>query len=262
MKTRYLILLFSLFIISCDDEPKYERKGFTVNHSSPEEERIDNNRLQINTTEFDSRPNGILLTGNPKYRLIPTYKLNTRIKDDDTSYFTGSNNFYSGYSQYEELKEHNWNHNFMPGFQAMYGYNFINISIFNSDSNKTTELFKNPVLIKTLYYPTDSKDTLNNQLVQRNYYMISAYNEDSNKDGTINSDDLRRFFLFNIDGTLNTQLIPSNYSVNSSQYDPFNDYMYIYATLDENKDGQQDETEEVHVFWINLKSPKEGTRLY
>ena len=262
MKSQYIILLLSLILFSCSEEPQYERKGFTVNNSSPEEEKIDNNRLQIDMNELHSRPNGILLTGNSNYRLIPTYKLNTRIKDKDTTYFTGSNYFYSGYSQYERLEENNWNHNFMPGLQAMYGYNFINISIFNIDSNKTKMLFKKPVLIKTLYYPTDSKDTLNNELVKRNYYMISAYNEDSNNDGTINSDNLRRFFLFNIDGILNTQLIPSQYSVNSSQYDPFNDYMYIYATLDENKDGQQDDTEKVHVFWIDLKSPRKATRMY
>jgi len=33
-------------------------------------------------------------------------------------------------------------------------------------------------------------------------------------------------------------------------------------TIDENSNGQQDETEDVHVFWIDLKPPKKGARLY
>ena len=92
--------------------------------------------------------------------------------------------------------------------------------------------------------------------------MVSAFNEDTNRDGYINTDDLRRFFLFNLDGTMNMQLIPDGYSVNSSQYDPYNDYMYVYAAVDENVNGYQDDIEDVHVFWIDLKSPQKGARLY
>lgn len=58
------------------------------------------------------------------------------------------------------------------------------------------------------------------------------------------------------------QLIPDLYSVSSSQFDPSNDYMYIYATMDENGNGHQDDTEDVHVFWIDLKAPSKGVRLY
>ena len=262
MKKAYLILLIMIFIFGCSDEPKQYQKGFTVNNSSPEEGSVNKTGIQSDTVIFNSRPNGILITEKPEHRLIPIYKLNSRVKDEDTTYFTGSNAFYSGYSEYERLEENNWNHNFMPGFEAMYGYNFININYHNTISKKTTKLFKSPVLIKTLYYPTDSKDTLNGESVHRNYYMVSAYNEDSNNDGYINTDDLRRFFLFNLDGTMNTLLIPENYSVSSSQFDPSNDYMYVYATIDENENGHQDDTENVHVFWIDLKAPNKGIRLY
>jgi hypothetical protein len=262
MNKRYIFIIITIALFGCSDEPKYERKGFTVNDSSPEEGQSNKTGIQSDTVSFDSRPNGILLTSEPQHRLVPIYRLNTRVKNDDTTYFTGSNAFYSGYSEYERIDGNNWNHNFMPGFEAMYGYNFININYHNTISKKTTKFFKNPVLIKTLYYPTDSKDTLNGEAVHRNYYMVSAYNEDSNKDGHINTDDLRRFFLFNMDGTMNMQLIPDSYSVSSSQFDPSNDYMYVYATIDENGNGQQDETEDVHVFWIDLKAPKEGARLY
>ncbi|MGB0428885.1 MAG: hypothetical protein ACPGLV_00320 [Bacteroidia bacterium] len=264
MKRISIIYIIAFFVISCADEPKYPSKGFTVNNSSPEEgQAVNKTGIQPDSVVFNSRPNGVLLTAYPQHRLIPIYKLNIRVNDDDdTTYYTGRNSFYSGYSRYENIDGNNWNHNFMPGFEAMYGYNLININYYNSNTQKTTKFFKKPVLIKTLYYPTDSKDTLNGEAVLRDYYMVSAYNKDSNKDGYINTDDLRRFFLFDLDGAMNMQLIPDNYSVISSQFDPFNDHMYVYAAFDENKNGHQDETEQVHVFRIELKSPKKGVRLY
>ena len=262
MKTRLFIILLTIFILSCEDKSQHHEKGFTVNNSSPEEGHVNKTGIQSDSLSLNSRPNGILLTAYPEHRLIPVYKLNMRVNDDDTLYFTGSNAFYSGYSEYERLEGNNWNHNFMPGFEAMYGYNFININHHNTITKKTIQFFDNNVLIKTLYYPTDSKDTLNNIPIHRDYYMVSAYNEDSNKDGYINTDDLRRFFLFNLDGTMNKQLIPNSYCVSSSQFDPANDYMYIYATLDENENGHQDKTEDVHVFWIDLKAPDKGVRIY
>lgn len=262
MKRIYLPILFSIVLISCEEEPKEVRKGFTVNNSSPEEGKVNITGIQSDSAGFEIRPNGILLTAKPQDRLVPIYKLNYRLRKKDTIYYTGSNAFHYSYSELGRSEGNNWNNNFMPGFEAMYGYNFINIHYHNTLSKKTVQFFEKPVLIKTLYYPTPSKDTLNGEPVKREYYMISAYNEDTNGDGYINTDDLRRFFLFNLDGTLNVQLIEDGYSVNSSQYDPSNDYMYVYAALDENENGIQDDKEDVHVFWIDLKNPENRGRLF
>ena len=38
--------------------------------------------------------------------------------------------------------------------------------------------------------------------------------------------------------------------------------MAHFAQLDENKNGQRDETEDIHVFWINLKDPNQNGRQY
>ncbi|MBK8808726.1 MAG: hypothetical protein IPO21_19650 [Bacteroidales bacterium] len=73
--------------------------------------------------------------------------------------------------------------------------------------------------------------------------MISAYDEDSNKDGFINQNDLRRFYVFDLDGSNKQNLVPSDYSVISSEYDCANDFMYVFAQLDENKNGQIEQTE-------------------
>ena len=144
----------------------------------------------------------------------------------------------------------------MPGFAAVYGYNFINVSHYNNVTNTQNELFDKPVLIKTLYYPAFSNDTLNFQPVKREYYMVSVYNEDTNQDGYINVKDLRRFYLFDINGELKKELVPLNYSIMSSEYDQENDFMYIFAKLDQNENGQMEENEPTHIFWVSLKDPE------
>ena len=177
-------------MIACGEEP--QRKGFSVNRSSPEESEDSKTGLNTDSALFDIRPSGILLTTDKNNRLIPIYKLNRReVGRNETLYYTGTNTFHSAYS-YHNSKGNNWNNNYMPGFEALYGFNLVNVHLHNVSTGRTTPFFDQPVLIKTLYYPTFSSDTLNGEPVKRDYYMVSAYNSDSNGDGYINDDDLRK----------------------------------------------------------------------
>ncbi len=144
----------------------------------------------------------------------------------------------------------------MPGFEAAYGYNLVNVSHFNHQTKTAKNFFEESVLIRTLYYPAFSKDTLNGTPISRDYYMTSVYDEDTNKDGYINMKDLRKFYHFDINVENKTMLIPEDYAVMSSQYDSVNDFMYIFARLDENNNGQIEYEEATHIFWIDLKNPK------
>jgi hypothetical protein len=150
----------------------------------------------------------------------------------------------------------------MPGLEAIYGYNMVNISHYNTETKKQKYLFDHPVLIKTLYFPSFSVDTLNFKPVQRDFYLISVYDEDTNKDGFINPTDLRRFYSFELNGLNKIELIPQNYSVIRSEYDSANDYMYVFAQLDENNNGNRDQKENIHIFWIDLKNPANNGRQY
>ena len=129
----------------------------------------------------------------------------------------------------------------MPGLEAVYGYNMVNISHYDIKTNKQKYFFEKPVLVKTAYYPTFNKDTLNYKPVNRNCFMVSVYNDDTNKDGFINLKDLRRFYLFDINGERQMALIPENYSIIKSEYDPENDFMYVYAQLDSNSNGKSND---------------------
>lgn len=258
MNKLYIFLLLVFVLMDCSRHKKYE-KGLPVSPEAQMTEENESDGMMKDSLNFDTRPSGVLLTGIPKYRLTTIYKLNYDKKGN--TYYIGYNHYYSSYSE-TVTKGNQWNNNFMPGLQAVYGYNLINVSLYDVDSKIQINLFKKPVLIKTLYYPSFTSDTLNFKPVSRNYYMISAYDEDTNNDGFINSKDLRHFYAFDIQGLKKSELIPKNYSVISSEYDPANDFMYVFAQLDENKNGQTDDKEDIHVFWIDLKNPDNKGREY
>lgn len=266
MKRQNLILItlgalaVATFLIfrSCTKN-KLEEKGFPVNNSQSTES-VDEKVEGINkdSLKFETRPSNVLMTGVSNIRLTTIYKVNLNKRDGTT--FIGSNNYL--YNDKELEKGNDWNGNLVPGLEGVYGYNLVNISHYDLSNNKRRELFDKPVLIKTLYYPAFSKDTLNNKVVKRNFILVSVYNDDSNKDGFINQKDLRRFYLFNTNGERQNALVPENYSVFKSEYDSDNDIMFVFARLDKNSNGQIDDNEPTSIFWVDLKDPTKTGQQY
>ena len=258
-----LVVLFSiltLFVARCTPKDEFESKGFAVAKSRENDENDGSNGLKKDSLLFKTQPSNVILTGDPNIRLASIFKVNVRTKDSST--FIGSNLFHYSYEGDDSKRGNVWNDHLIPGFEALYGFNLVNIAHYNIKDNKQGLFFDNPVLIKTLYFPTNERDTLQGVRVNRNYFLVSAYNEDSNKDGFINLKDLRRFYLFNLNGEKQATLIPENYSTFKSEYDDANDYLYVFAQLDKNSNGQQDSGEPVHVFWIDLKDPSRTGALY
>ena len=253
------MLTLVCLMTSCSNG-KLEEKGFQVSPTSDNTENDHNDGLNRDSLKFETRPSNVLLTGVPNVRLTTIYKVNLNKKDNST--FIGSNSFYYRYEETEGNTSNNWNNNLMPGLESVYGYNLTNISHYDIKENKQKNFFEKPVLVRTLYYPAFSKDTLNGKPVNRNYFIVSVYNDDTNKDGFVNLKDLRRLYLFDINGVRQKALIPENYSVFKSEYDSDNDFMYVFAQLDNNNNGRQDEGEPIHIFWIDLKDPNKTGRQY
>ena len=249
-------IIFSL--TSCRN--KLEEKGFAV--STPTESETDEevDGVSKDSLKLETRPSNVLLTGNPQHRLTTIYRVNYDKRKKTP--FIGSNYFHVNYQNVGSTDGNEWHYNFMPGIEAVTGYNMVNISHYNVLTGEQRNFFEKPVLIKTLYYPTFSKDTLNFKPILRNYYLVSVYDEDTNGDHFINVKDLRRFYLFDSEGTMNKPLVPKNYSVYKSEYDPANDFMYVFAQVDENSNGQPDDGEVTHIFWIDLKDPNKTGRQY
>ncbi len=251
-------IIFGFLLASCDDN-SLEKKGFQLREIAEDDKGKKIVGLPIDSLSFETRPRNVLLTFNKAHRLTPIYKVNYDKKRKQP--FAGSNAYHTNWvDEYDE--GNNWNYNFMPGFKALYGYNLINISHYNNETATENKFFQRPVLIKTLYYPSFSKDTLNYEPVKRDFYMVSVYDEDTNNDGFINVQDLRRFYLFDIEGKLKKELIPKDYAVMSSEYDSANDFMYVFARKDSNNNGQMETYEPINIFWIDLKNPENVGRQY
>jgi hypothetical protein len=251
MNSLYCLAILGLVFFGCTGN-KIEKKGFQVNQITENEEGEKIVGLPTDSLKLETRPRNVLLTYFPEHRLTPIYKVN--YSKNKKKRFSGSNAFHRSWNN-QDLGN-NWNNNFMPGFKAVYGYNFVNVSHYNNQTKTENKLFNKPVLIKTLYYPAFSNDTLNYQPISRNYYMVSTYDEDSNGDGFISTKDLRRFYYFDLNGKNKRALIPKEYSVMSSEYDMANDFMYVFAKKDINQNGQMESDEPTEIFWIDLKHPE------
>tara|TARA_B110000211_G_C14015857_1_gene525353 strand:- start:77 stop:829 length:753 start_codon:yes stop_codon:yes gene_type:complete len=250
MKAIYF--LFSAVILTSCASSKFEKnKGVSLHQNKNEDTK--------EAQPIVTRPSEVLSTGYPNLRLIPIYKVN---------YNSHGENGYTG-NTYTHEKYHSpgdslnaWHHHFMPGLVAIYGYNLFNVCHLDLTTSKKQNFFKENVLVNTVYYPSFAKDTLNGKPVLRDYFLTSVYDEDTNNDSIINQKDLRRFYMFNLEATQPIELVPSNYSVLSSEYDYENDLMYVKARLDENNNGKRDESEPIHIFKISLDKPKAGERIY
>ena len=254
-----IVLLGSWYLLkrSFRDDMKGEEQisiGSThsIDSSEPTDSVLNSVTGNVTMKQIATFPNKVILTGLDDQRLASIYK----------SKSTSDNSSNSSLEYYSEESEDEANLHFMPGIDILFGYNLLNIAHYDLKTEKVNYLFSHPVLIKTLYYPSYYQDSLYNKPITRNFYLVSAYDEDTNKDTLINKKDLRHFYHFDAKTCLRTQLIPKDYSVIRSQYDSKNDIMYIFASHDENRNGTTDKPDPVHIFWISLKTPDKAKLLY
>ncbi|WP_445721636.1 hypothetical protein [Flavobacterium sp.] len=253
LKTIFSVALLSI-LIACNDSNKVKKSDYLT---LEEQEVIENNdsiNTIITSTNLTTTSNKVILTGLDSIRLVSMYKIKPE-SDKNINYYEDSS-----YYRYHDKSEDSYNY-FMPGLDIINGYNLINIAHYNLGNEKTSFLFKKPVLIKTVYYPGVKKDSLLKKPIQRDYFMVSVYDEDTNNDTLINKKDLRKLYHFDKFNTKKTQLLPSDYGVIKSTYDYKNDIMYIYAKHDSNKNGTGDKNEAMHIFWIDLNDPKEAKKM-
>jgi hypothetical protein len=254
------ILLLTSCLISCNKKSDKQSEeqiviSFSVDESSSNDRLFNSVSGNVTMKQIATFPSKVILTGLDNHRLVSIYK--SKATTNSTENSSGSSYSYDSDESGDESIEH-----FMPGIDIVFGYNLLNIAHYDLKLEKGNYLFSHPVLVKTLYYPSFTPDSLDNQPINRNYYLVSVYDEDTNKDSLINKKDLRRFYHFDASSSIKKLLIPIDYSVIRSEYDSKNDLMYIFARQDANKNGTQDKAEPVHVFWFSLKTPDIAKLLY
>lgn len=249
-------LLFIMVLFSCKQEKKVKQQSITVtetNASFDSSNSIGNSNTfnQVNTS-----PNELILTGNDKIRLLPIYKIPLN-HDKNILYDPGTT--YDG--EREILMEDDYRY-YMPGIDIIKGYNLVNIGHYNNEKGILSYFFRNPVLVRTLYFPGVYKDSLNKKEIKRDFFLVSAYNEDTNNDSLINNRDFRRLFYIDILNEKQVSLLPNDHSAIRSSYDFKNDVMMIRARKDANKNGDLEKTEPISIFLLYFKSPTSLKQVY
>ena len=207
----------------------------------------------LSMTQLGSYPNNVILTGLKDHRLVTIYKASKPERKRSADY--------SSYSYDEGVNDDRYQH-FMPGIDLLFGYNLMNIAHYDLKAEKLNYFFDHPVLVKSLYYPSFVQDSIERKPINRDYYLVSAYDADTNHDTLINKNDLRRMYYYNASCTDRHALLPMEYSASRSEYDDGNDLMYVFAKFDENGNGTIDKAEPLHVFLIDLKTATQAKRLY
>ncbi len=255
----YCFLFVIVILTSCSRRKEHKEEQIRV----ADEDSVDIADTTMNSisgtvswNQIASAPNTVVLTGLPDHRLVTVYKQKPEQQTPGRIYkYSSYNESYYNEGKFED--EH-----FMPGIDIIYGYNLLNLAHYDLKAEKLNFLFSHPVLVKTLYFPCYEQDSLDGKPINRNFFLVSVYDEDTNRDTLLNRKDLRRFYHFDSTGTVKTKLVPDNYSAVRSEYDPMNDVMYIFARHDENKNGVIEKTEPMHVFWVRLKEPTIFKKLY
>lgn len=255
MKYNILIALL-IGLLSCKQREKVKEQSISLSETSVSFDSSSGLNTSNNFSELNTSPNDLILTGMDKVRLLPIYKI-PQSHDKNINYDPKTT--YDG--EKELLQEDDYRY-YMPGIDIIKGYNLVNIGYYNSDKGTLSYFFKKPVLVKTLYFPGVYKDSLRKQEVNRNFFLVSVYNEDTNHDSLINNKDFRRLFYINSSNETQISLLPNDYSAIRSSYDFKNDVMIIRARKDANKDGNLDKTEPVSIFLLDLKNPTSLKQAY
>jgi hypothetical protein len=245
-----LIVFFWSYFGRNNDFEKKEQLSAVESYEQSDDSSSNPVPLKNHSTfnQLNTAPSSVILTGINEIRLIPIYKLRQEV-DRNISFYSSS------YSESE-------NDYFMPGIDIINGYNLINMGYYDLKTEKLSYIFQKPVLIKTFYFPSLEQDSLQNKPILRDYFMVSVYDEDTNKDSLINNKDLRKFYHIDRLNTKRTQILPNGYSSVRSTYDYKNDIMYIYARNDKNKNGTPDKDEPISIFWLRLYEPTILKKMY
>lgn len=256
-KQALLLMAFGLFFSCSSNEKKATDEQIIANIESATNDDSLANSIEGNATmkQVHTYPNQVILTGLANHRLVSIYKSKVIKKDGQLINI-------SKYRSLDDYGESEYLEHYMPGIDILYGYNLLNIAHYDLANEKGNYLFNHPVLIKTVYYPSFIQDSINKIPVNRDYYLVSVYDQDTNHDSLITKKDLRRLYHFDASTLSKKKLIADEYAVVRSQYDIKNDVMYIFAALDENKNGMIETKEPTHIFWFSLKSPDVAKRLY
>lgn len=171
---------------------------------------------------------------------------------DYSEEYEGSS-YYNGYDPYDGASQRY--HNYHPGFDVIMGGLKRNLMLLFPTDTAARAVFSRQVLIKNVYIPSQLPDTVNGVPVRRNFILCSVFDTDTNADTLLDHRDLRRLYAVPVAGGPPVNLLPPDYSVQSSAYSPANDVLFYFARQDRNQNGEPDVEDPIAVFRLDPRTP-------
>ncbi|MFN3640686.1 MAG: hypothetical protein ACK4UK_07190 [Flavobacterium sp.] len=223
MKSSYLIyfVLIVLLFISCKDEQEQLKVIYSDSKKVTES--------KIDTTSIKIADLPIFIEGT-SYLLHPIGDV--RVYGGSRSYGSGSSSISFSISNYSRFE--------------LTGY-LENVRFQHKDSTSFYSLTENRIQIQTVTYPQSFSESSKKQIL-----VYTLTDEDTNRDGKIDSKDIKSLYVSQINGSEFTKLSPDFQEVIDWNIIVAQGKLYFRTIEDINKNGAFDKNDTVHYYFVNL----------
>lgn len=144
---------------------------------------------------------------------------------------------------------------FKYNFYSLNFGNCNNIIFYNKKTDSTYLLLQKPSVISQFYFPYYNKEYPG----KKYWFMLFAVHEDdTNKDGFINSDDAEKVYISNLKGTKLTQIAPDSTQLIDWYIDESTNNILMKIKLDSNHDKKYNFDDDIEIIKTSITSPDTG----
>ena len=222
---KYILGLAILFLVSCKKEQNTPKVTYEDSKSKLETSaKIDSSSIKIADLP-------VLMEGT-KYLIHPIGDV--RVYDDYKSVYGSSKTNQVSYAI------SNYNRFELTGY-------FTNLKFQNIDSTEVRTLTTDRIQIQSVTFLNTFAEKTKKQIL-----VYSFVDNDTNKDGNVNQNDIKSLALSNIDGSNFTKLSEDFSEIMDWNIIEAQNRLYFRCIEDINKNGAFDKNDKVHYHYVNL----------
>jgi hypothetical protein len=144
-----------------------------------------------------------------------------------------------------------------------YKYNFYsldfgncnNIIFYNKKTDETHLLLQKPAVISQFYFPYYNKEYTGKKYW---FMLLGIHEEDTNKDGYINSEDGEKVYISDLTGKNMTQIAPDSTQLIDWYIDEKTNNILMKIRLDSNKDKKYNYNDDIEILKTSISAPTIG----
>jgi len=229
MKNIIILLILTIFLISCGNENKPKVIYKESKNAEPTELKKDSTLIEIADIPIHIDSTNYLLHPIGEYK----------IQSSRGKVYFGSSSYGSG-----SFSVSNYNNFEITG-------NLHNLKFQRTDSEKLTLLTKKNIRIKSISF---LRRVFNNTKKQLLVYLV--LDKDTNRDHKLDNDDIKSLYISNIDGSNFTKLTPEFQELIDWKVLGIKNRLYFKSIEDTNTNGEFDKEDKVHYQYIDLNDDK------